>query len=786
MLRLSLCARPFRVKLIETHILRALAVLGLLLATASEAAAATVTATWDRNPESNIAGYILSYGTQSGTHPTSIDVGNVLTKQLTLTVGRYFFVVQAYNTASQLSPKSAEVSIDLTVPPITPNITSISPTSGVVGTSVTINGANFGTMQGTSSVRFNGTVATPTSWTATSIVATVPAGATSGPVTVTVGGVVSNGLGFTVPSASNITLLQHRSIDGGTTTTASLSFTANNSAGNFIAVVVRVSGTAPAFTVTDTRANTYRRAVQFSAGSDHTGAIYYAENVAGGSNTVRVVIPDSRTLRLAILEYSGIATTASIDGFAASQGFGTNASSGNMTVTANGDLLIGAITSPEDVNMTAGAGYTIRQSVPALPSAKLVVEDRILAGAGPVSASATLSAARAWGAAIAAFKKASGASNLAPTLTQPANQINVENAPISLPLVGTDPEGAPLTYSATGLPASLSVNPTSGVISGRLTSSSAGSYSVTATVSDGSLTNSKTFTWTVRNPARLGDFDGDGRADVTVYRPSSHRWRVLKSAANYSSALILEWGASSVIPVVGDFDGDGANDMTYYRPSTGTWSILKSSSNFTLSQSVTLGTSTDVPVAGDYDGDGRTDVAVFRPTTGQWQILKSSTNYTTDFTTVWGVSGDRPVPGDYDGDGRTDLAVYRPSNAQWRVLQSSTDYAASFTVTSGSTGDITVPADYDGDGRTDVATYRPSNGTWSVLKSSDNYSSSFTVTWGTSSYIPVPADFDGDGKADLGLFRSGQWRIRLSNQNYTTSMDISWGRNGDIPLPKHP
>src|SRR6266487_2838997 len=81
-------------------------------------------------------------------------------------------------------------------PPPAPTITGVSKASGVVGTSVTIEGANFGATQGTSKVAFNGTTGTPTSWSATSIVVPVPAGATTGSVVVTVGGVASNGVNF--------------------------------------------------------------------------------------------------------------------------------------------------------------------------------------------------------------------------------------------------------------------------------------------------------------------------------------------------------------------------------------------------------------------------------------------------------------------------------------------------------------------------------------------------------------------------------------------------------------
>src|SRR5206468_7391378 len=81
------------------------------------------------------------------------------------------------------------------------------PTSGPSGTPVTIAGTGFGATQGTSTVTFNGTAATPTSWSATSIVVPVPAGATTGTVVVTVGGLASNGSAFTVTVAPTITSL---------------------------------------------------------------------------------------------------------------------------------------------------------------------------------------------------------------------------------------------------------------------------------------------------------------------------------------------------------------------------------------------------------------------------------------------------------------------------------------------------------------------------------------------------------------------------------------------------
>jgi RHS repeat-associated protein len=86
-----------------------------------------------------------------------------------------------------------------------PTITNISPSEGPTGTSVTITGANFGSSRGSSTLTFNGTAATSIStWVSTSIVATVPSGATTGDVIVTVFGVRNaDGHTFTVTSSGS-------------------------------------------------------------------------------------------------------------------------------------------------------------------------------------------------------------------------------------------------------------------------------------------------------------------------------------------------------------------------------------------------------------------------------------------------------------------------------------------------------------------------------------------------------------------------------------------------------
>jgi YD repeat-containing protein len=105
------------------------------------------------------------------------------------------------------------------IPP--PSISSLTPATGPVNTVVTIAGSGFGIPQGTSVVKFNGTVATPTSWSDSSIVVPVPAGATTGPATIVAGGTTSNGVTFTVSPGPSITSLSPASGAAGTAVTIS-------------------------------------------------------------------------------------------------------------------------------------------------------------------------------------------------------------------------------------------------------------------------------------------------------------------------------------------------------------------------------------------------------------------------------------------------------------------------------------------------------------------------------------------------------------------------------------
>jgi len=264
---------------------------------------------------------------------------------------------------------------------------------------------------------------------------------------------------------------------------------------------------------------------------------------------------------------------------------------------------------------------------------------------------------------------------------------------------------------------------------------------------------------TIVDPApQRFDYDGDGRSDVSIFRPSNGSWYIYGSTSGVSQ---FPFGISTDKIVPGDYDGDRKTDAAVFR--NGTWYLLRSSLGFTATQ---FGNTGDIPQNGDFDGDGIDDLAVFRPSNGTWYMLGSTAG---NSSVQFGTSGDRPVAADYDGDGKTDQAIYR--NGYWHILRSHDGYVV---VQFGLAGDIPVIGDFDSDGKTDISIYR--GGDWYQYRSGG---STTIFHFGLAGDIPVVGDFDGDGRSDAAVYRSGIWYI-LNSSDSSFRIE-SFGMASDAP-----
>jgi hypothetical protein len=242
----------------------------------------------------------------------------------------------------------------------------------------------------------------------TSITATTPAHA-AGAVSVVVtntdaqSGTLTNGYTYTTTGGGGtIAFVQ---VDAITPQTPSgsviLSYPLAQTAGNLNIVAVGWNDTTSTVSsVSDSRGNVYTQAGTMTTGTALRQAIYYAKNIAAGSNTVTVVFNQAAVyVDVRILEYSGLDTTSPLDVTAGAAGSSASANSGVAATTSSNELIFGAGMTASRYS-AAGTGFTSRIITSADGD---IAEDQVVTSAGSYSASAPLTSSN-WVMQMATFK----------------------------------------------------------------------------------------------------------------------------------------------------------------------------------------------------------------------------------------------------------------------------------------------------------------------------------------------------------------------------------------------
>jgi len=278
-----------------------------------------------------------------------------------------------------------------------PTVTGFTPASGASGDSITIDGTN---LTGTFSVAFNGAQAAFSVVDGSTLMATVPATATTGPLTVTTpGGSAASSTSFTVePSTATATLVQHAVSHGPGTARPTVSWPQTTKPGNLLIAALQWAGS-----------GTPVAPPGWSAAVKKGGVgIFYAENAAAEGGQIGFTGTSLGGWALDVMEWSGGSSSGSFDRSASATSgsvSSTVASSGTTATTSQPvEIAIGAIRTLSKTTMASPTNGFSQVDSALQASNRFGIFSKVAAIAEPEDVSVALSVAVRWRGVIATFR----------------------------------------------------------------------------------------------------------------------------------------------------------------------------------------------------------------------------------------------------------------------------------------------------------------------------------------------------------------------------------------------
>ena len=286
----------------------------------------------------------------------------------------------------------------------------------------------------------------------------------------------------------------------------------------------------------------------------------------------------------------------------------------------------------------------------------------------------------------------------------------------------------------------------------------------------------------------VGDFNGDGKPDLAVANYIDNTASVLlnttttgATAASFAAQQTFAVGVNPLFVAVGDFNGDGRLDLTVVNQSDNTVSVLLDTTatgaavpSFSLQVTFAVGVDPNSVAVGDFNGDGKPDLVVANAgnldTGNTVSVLLNTMSagatvpaFAPQVTFAAGGGPNSVAAVDINGDGRPDLAVANYSDNTVSVLLNTTTpltavptFAGQQTFTAGSFPASVAVGDFNDDGKPDLAVADSGAGTLSVLLNTTSagagaptFAAQITFAVGSGPHSVAVGDVNGDGRPDL-------------------------------------